>query len=170
MRIWDCCPSELVHKHILAEHLELHYLWSAVHRMKSGVTRGRWLHHPETKRFVDNPALIVARHDFVRYVGRNRGYNLKSSPSVEIDGKVIEHHDVRLHNVFDYEDWYEFVLNNPWPTSYGGEHWSPWKRDMMTYNEYFEILGKNWHRGYHSGSRPDDDPHSIPVRNIIFQL
>lgn len=170
MRVWDCCPSELVQKHILAEHLELHYLWSAVHLARAGVARGRWIHHPETKRFLNHPELIVARHDFIRYIGHGRGLNLKSSPNVIIDDRIIEYEDIRLHNVFDYDDWYEFCSYNRWPTSYNDEHWSPWKRDKMTFQEYFDVLGKNWHRGYHSGARPDDDPHSIPIRDVTFIL
>ena len=75
MRVWDIHPKHLCHKHLLAEHRELHGLWNILtkHGGKGGYSK-----HPETLRWVGKQKALYLRHqelvkEFVR-----RGYNHKT--------------------------------------------------------------------------------------------
>jgi hypothetical protein len=68
MRIWDIHPRYLCHKHLLAEHRELHGLWNILTKHKG---RGGYSHHPETLRWVGKQKALYLRHqelvnEFVR--------------------------------------------------------------------------------------------------------
>lgn len=57
MRIWDVAPSFLCRKHLLAQHGELHSLWSIINNNKKGFSK-----HPETARWRGNLAALYLRH------------------------------------------------------------------------------------------------------------
>ena len=164
-RIWDCSPEELVPKHLVAEHRELGVLFLDMLKPEYGLPRGRFTHHPEAKRFIWQPELLVARSDFLWYEAARRGYNF-SQAWIANEHVCLE--DYRLIEVWDYKrDWYSFRHDIGWPTSYGGKYWTPWKRDRMTKGDYLYRLGKKWSVAYKNGARPNPDPYRILVRGTI---
>lgn len=58
MRIWDISPKELCRKHLIAEHAELHGLWSIITCGKMGYSR-----HPETLRWRGKLKALYNRHE-----------------------------------------------------------------------------------------------------------
>ena len=69
MRIWDLEPACLCRAHLLAEHRELHAVWSILTQDRAGYRR-----HPETRRWEGRLAAIYRRHEaLVAEMGR-RGY------------------------------------------------------------------------------------------------
>jgi hypothetical protein len=69
MRIWDIHPKRLCRNHLLAEHRELHAIWSILTRNKTGYSR-----HPETLRWKGRLKALYQRHEsLVEEFGR-RGY------------------------------------------------------------------------------------------------
>ena len=54
MRIWDISSKNLCRKHLIAEHEELHSLWSIIINNKRGYSK-----HPETSRWRGNPAFSI---------------------------------------------------------------------------------------------------------------
>lgn len=71
MRIWDISPKHLCHKHLLAEHRELHGLWNilTIHKVQGGYSR-----HPETLRWVGKTKALYNRHELLVKEFKNRGY------------------------------------------------------------------------------------------------
>jgi len=71
MRIWDIHPKYLCHKHLLAEHRELHGLWNILtkHKGKGGYSR-----HPETLRWVGKKKALYLRHEALVEEFYKRGY------------------------------------------------------------------------------------------------
>lgn len=71
MRIWDISPKHLCHKHLLAEHRELHGLWNilTIHNGQGGYSR-----HPETLRWVGKTKGLYNRHELLIKEFKRRGY------------------------------------------------------------------------------------------------
>ncbi len=71
MRIWDIDPRYLCHKHLVAEHRELHGLWNILtkHESKGGYSR-----HPETLRWVGKTKALYLRHEKLVAEFERRGY------------------------------------------------------------------------------------------------
>jgi hypothetical protein len=74
MRIWDLPPKVLCRQHLLAEHRELHAVWSVITRKKKGYSR-----HPETLRWFGHLRALFLRHKALVKEMRARGY-LHRSP------------------------------------------------------------------------------------------
>jgi len=74
MRIWDVNPKKLCNKHLVAEHGELHSLWSVIINNKKGFSR-----HPETTRWRGKLKALYERHEQLVKEVKRRGYN-HSSP------------------------------------------------------------------------------------------
>lgn len=73
MRIWDLPPLRLCRQHLLAEHRELHALWSILTTGKSG-----YANHPETRRWRGKQAALFRRHDELVAEMERRGYRHNS--------------------------------------------------------------------------------------------
>lgn len=58
MRIWDISPKHLCRSHLLAEHRELHAIWSIITKNKKGYSN-----HPETKRWKGKLKALYNRHE-----------------------------------------------------------------------------------------------------------
>ena len=71
MRVWDIEPKDLCHKHLVAEHRELHGLWNILtkHEGKGGYSR-----HPETLRWVGKTKALYNRHEALIAEFTKRGY------------------------------------------------------------------------------------------------
>jgi len=71
MRVWDIHPKHLCHKHLLAEHRELHGLWNIItkHKCKGGYSR-----HPETLRWRGKQKALYIRHEELVKEFLRRGY------------------------------------------------------------------------------------------------
>ncbi len=71
MRIWDISPKHLCHKHLVAEHRELHGLWNilTIHKCQGGYSR-----HPETLRWVGKLRALYNRHELLVKEFKRRGY------------------------------------------------------------------------------------------------
>jgi hypothetical protein len=73
MRIWDIPPKYLCRKHLIAEHGELHALWSIIVNKKKGFS-----HHPETGRWRGKLKALYLRHDDLIKEIKKRGYGHNS--------------------------------------------------------------------------------------------
>lgn len=71
MRIWDISPKILCHKHLLAEHRELHGLWNILIKHKG---RGGYSRHPETLRWVGKQKALFLRHEKLVKEFQRRNY------------------------------------------------------------------------------------------------
>lgn len=60
MRVWDVHPKYLCHKHLLAEHRELHGLWNILTKYEG---KGGYSRHPETLRWVGKQKALYLRHE-----------------------------------------------------------------------------------------------------------
>ena len=69
MRIWDVDVALLCDRHLLAEHRELHAIWSVLTTGKRG-----YAHHPETLRWRRRLAALYARHEAQVAEMRRRGF------------------------------------------------------------------------------------------------
>ena len=69
MRIWDISPKNLCRKHLIAEHAELHGLWSVITCGKRGYSR-----HPETIRWQGKFKALYNRHENLVNEMEKRGY------------------------------------------------------------------------------------------------
>ncbi len=74
MRIWDVPPEKLCQKHLVAEHGELHSLWSILVNKKKGFSQ-----HPETLRWKGRRRALYHRHQVLVKELLKRGY-LHRSP------------------------------------------------------------------------------------------
>jgi hypothetical protein len=72
MRVWDIHPKYLCHKHLLAEHRELHGLWNILTKHKGG---GGYSRHPETLRWVGKQKALFLRHEELVIEFYHRGYS-----------------------------------------------------------------------------------------------
>jgi len=73
MRIWDLEPKRLCRKHLVAEHGELHSLWSVLVNNKKGFSR-----HPETLRWKGKLKALFSRHEELAKELKKRGYSHRS--------------------------------------------------------------------------------------------
>lgn len=73
MRIWDIPADRLCRSHLLAEHRELHAIWSIILNEKRGYSR-----HPEVMRWRGKLGALWARHESQRLEMLRRGYNHRS--------------------------------------------------------------------------------------------
>lgn len=71
MRIWDINPKFLCHKHLVAEHRELHGLWNILTKHRG---RGGYSHHPETKRWISKLRALYLRHEVLVNEMKKRDY------------------------------------------------------------------------------------------------
>jgi hypothetical protein len=69
MRVWDLPPGRLCRSHLLAEHRELHAIWSILTKNKKGYSR-----HPETLRWAGRLKALYLRHGLLVREFRRRGY------------------------------------------------------------------------------------------------
>lgn len=148
--IWDVDPVELTITHLLEEWKNLHRLWEAVHRRRtgqmtnpsSGCRFGR-VDHPETMRFRDRPELLVARWFWLRDAGHAREVRLTGELCAALsDGSVVrqdEHFFIGIPEEFG-SDWYHFRLTVGWPTL-DSQWWGPWEREGVSY-EHYRLLGR----------------------------
>lgn len=73
MRIWDLPPACLCQKHLVAEHGELHSLWSILVNKKKGFSK-----HPETLRWKGKRKALYHRHQALVKELVKRGYQHRS--------------------------------------------------------------------------------------------
>jgi len=73
MRIWDISPKNLCRKHLIAEHGELHSMWSIIVNNKKGFSR-----HPETMRWRGKLKALYFRHEKLVNEMKRKGYNHNS--------------------------------------------------------------------------------------------
>ncbi|VVC04002.1 Pyrimidine dimer DNA glycosylase [Candidatus Bilamarchaeum dharawalense] len=73
MRIWDLPPTKLCRPHLLAEHRELHAIWTILTKNKKGYS-----HHPETLRWKDKLKALYLRHELLVEEFGRRNYSHKS--------------------------------------------------------------------------------------------
>ncbi len=73
MRIWDISPKNLCRKHLIAEHGELHSMWSIITNGKNGFSK-----HPETMRWRGKLKALYFRHEKLVAEIKRRGYNHNS--------------------------------------------------------------------------------------------
>ncbi len=71
MRVWDIHPKHLCHKHLLAEHRELHGLWNILTKHKG---QGGYAKHPETLRWAGKQKALYNRHEMLVKEFARRGY------------------------------------------------------------------------------------------------
>lgn len=69
MRIWDLPPAGLCRNHLLAEHRELHAVWSILTKGKKGYSR-----HPEVLRWKGKLKALYLRHEAEAAEMGRRGY------------------------------------------------------------------------------------------------
>ncbi len=69
MRIWDLSPTRLCRNHLLAEHRELHAIWSIIVNRKKGYSQ-----HPETRRWYGKLKALYRRHELLVSEMKKRGY------------------------------------------------------------------------------------------------
>jgi hypothetical protein len=73
MRVWDLPPQLLCNRHLVAEHFEIHTIWSVLTRGLQG-----WARHPETRRWSGRLAALYRRHEADVEEMTRRGYHHKS--------------------------------------------------------------------------------------------
>ncbi|HLD31440.1 MAG TPA: pyrimidine dimer DNA glycosylase/endonuclease V [Patescibacteria group bacterium] len=69
MRIWDISPSWLCRQHLLAEHRELHAIWTILTQKKKGYRQ-----HPEVRRWIGRLKALYLRHEREIHELKRRGY------------------------------------------------------------------------------------------------
>jgi len=79
MRICDLEPKKLCLKHLVAEHGELHSLWSVLVNKKKGFSK-----HPETLRWKGKLKALFLRHEKLVKELVNRGYSHRSPLDVSL--------------------------------------------------------------------------------------
>ena len=79
MRIWDISPNYLCRNHLLAEHRELHAIWSIITKNKKG-----YFNHPETKRWKGKLKALYLRHKALVREMEKRGYNHYSNLDIKL--------------------------------------------------------------------------------------
>ena len=92
MRIWDLSPDILCRKHLLAEHRELHAIWSILTQGKKGYSQ-----HPETRRWRGKLHALYLRHqDLVGEMTR-RGYKHQSPLDIRLASGEAEQREFVDH-------------------------------------------------------------------------
>jgi len=95
MRIWDIDPSKLCRQHLLAEHRELHAIWSILINRKKGYSK-----HPETLRWKGKLLALYKRHEKLVKEMKKRGYN-HNSP---LDYRLAKGGRIQKKYVDSYKD------------------------------------------------------------------
>ena len=86
MRIWDIQPKYLCSKHLVAEHGELHSLWSVINNRKKGFSR-----HPETERWRGKLKALYLRHQKLADEMIKRSFRHQSSlDKRQARGKAVQ--------------------------------------------------------------------------------
>ena len=91
MRIWDIPPNKLCQQHLLAEHRELHAIWSILINAKKG-----YANHPETLRWKGKLKALYLRHEQQVQEMKKRGYdhysplNLKLASGESVQNKYVD--------------------------------------------------------------------------------
>lgn len=85
MRIWDLPPERLCRKHLLAEHRELHAIYSVITNNKKGYSR-----HPETIRWVGKLPALKKRHELLVIEMGKRKYRHGSSDQDKLINTIRE--------------------------------------------------------------------------------
>lgn len=70
MRVWDIPVTQLCNKHLIAQHHEIHCIYSIIVNNKKG-----FAHHPEVMRWRDRLYCLVRTHDNTAFEMRLRGLN-----------------------------------------------------------------------------------------------
>jgi hypothetical protein len=78
MRIWDIPTTRLCRNHLLAEHRELHAIWSIILNGKEGYSR-----HPEVLRWHGKLGALWLRHEEQRKEMIRRGFDHGSPLHIE---------------------------------------------------------------------------------------
>lgn len=73
MRVWDLPPQLLCDRHLVAEHHEIHTIWSVLTRGLKG-----WSRHPETLRWQGRLRALYARHEADVEEMQRRGFRHRS--------------------------------------------------------------------------------------------
>ena len=73
MRVWDLPVDGLCRNHLLAEHRELHAIWSVIVNRKKGYSR-----HPEVLRWHGKLGALYLRHEAQKAEMLRRGYSHRS--------------------------------------------------------------------------------------------
>lgn len=95
MRIWDLPPQKLCRRHLLAEHRELHAIYSILLNDKKG-----YRNHPETKRWAGKLPALKKRHELLTIEMQNRGYQ-HHTPLVDTSGE--ENQKMLINTIQDQE-------------------------------------------------------------------
>lgn len=69
MRVWDVPVERLCRNHLLAEHCELHAIWSIIVNDRRGYSK-----HPEVTRWRGKLGALWARHELEKREMLKRGY------------------------------------------------------------------------------------------------
>ncbi|MCM8769240.1 MAG: pyrimidine dimer DNA glycosylase/endonuclease V [Candidatus Omnitrophica bacterium] len=83
MRIWDIPPKYLCRSHLLGEHRELHAVWNILTRKP---TRGGYINHPETRRWVGRLKALYRRHEQLVKEMKCRGFKHYSALDQKMAG------------------------------------------------------------------------------------
>lgn len=73
MRVWDIPVERLCRNHLLAEHRELHAIWSIIVNQRKGYSR-----HPEVLRWHGKLGALYLRHEAQKAEMLRRGYTHRS--------------------------------------------------------------------------------------------
>jgi len=92
MRVWDVPVDRLCRNHLLAEHRELHAIWSVIVHDKKGYSR-----HPEVLRWRGRLGALWARHECQRREMLRRGYVHRSPLALR---QIPRGHRGRVQNKF----------------------------------------------------------------------
>jgi len=84
MRIWDISPRLLCQKHLIAEHRELHAVYSVILNSKKGYSK-----HPETLRWYGKLPALYKRHELLVSEMKKRNYKHKS-PLIKTKGSSFQ--------------------------------------------------------------------------------
>ena len=95
MRIWDIAPKHLCHKHLVAEHRELHGLWNilTIHQGRGGYSK-----HPETLRWVGKTAALYKRHELLVKEFLYRGYRHHTPLNIHL-ASGLHTQDILIHTI-----------------------------------------------------------------------
>jgi hypothetical protein len=137
---------ELAQEHLVGEYEDLQVLWRAIWRRRyeerinlaNGVPHG-FLDHPETTRFLDRPELVVARADFLRSEGADRGLELTTPLEVNIvsQGIIATERAERLYVIEEFDGWYPFCVHVGWTFLNGSDSPAqPWTLEGIAYDDY----------------------------------
>jgi hypothetical protein len=78
MRVWDIPVENLCNKHLVAQHYEIHCIYSILTKDLKG-----YRNHPEIKRWRGNLKALVRKHETCRFHMEKRGYK-HNSPLLEV--------------------------------------------------------------------------------------